>query len=79
MGFLLAQYVPPGRSNELMKPTNEEIYNALLVIRETCVNSEGCNDCPLRCHSTEGRCYLINEIPNKWNVNKLDDWRAFNV
>lgn len=79
MGFLLAQYVPPGRSDELMKPTNEEIYNALLVIREECVNRERYSECPLRTPFTQERCYLKNENPNEWILNKPDEWRAFNV
>ena len=79
MGFLLAQYMPLGRSDELMKPTNEEIYNALSVIIEECVNNARCSECPLRVPFTQDRCYLKNEIPDNWVLNKPDDWRAFNV
>ena len=62
-----------------MKPTNEEIYNALFVIREECVNMERCSECPLRVPFTQERCYLKNETPNNWILNKPDEWRAFNV
>lgn len=62
-----------------MKPTNEEIYNALLVISEVCVNMRRCSECPLRVPFKQEMCYLKEITPENWDLEKPVDWRAFNV
>ena len=57
----------------------EKVFEALLTLKEFCKTRDKCRDCPLRVPFTQERCYLKNKTPDNWNLNKPDDWRAFNV
>ena len=61
-----------------MKHTQEEIVNALQVIKDTCKERyEGnpCGNCPL---SKNGDCVLQNQPPEDWKIKpSAPIWRAF--
>lgn len=60
-----------------MSYTNEDIVNALKVIREVCKRPEGkCGKCEL--YNTEyGNCGLNCQPPNEWCIASPDEpWRA---
>lgn len=48
--------------------TNEELYNALITIRQLCDETAHCEECPLS--NPNGQCILnsANKIPAEWNV-----------
>ena len=65
-----------------MEITNEKIIEALEVIIGTCKKHyQGglncCSTCPLR--NNYGDCGIVEseEIPRTWNINKIDEWKAF--
>ena len=64
-----------------MERTQNEIINALEVIKDTCdiyYKSglyETCEKCPLR--NAWGDCGVIEDAPKTWNINKPNEWRAF--
>ena len=59
-----------------MEHTQEEILNALHIIRGECVKHTNCEKCPFRLKSA-GRCYIQNIRPNVWKIKRNDNWRAF--
>lgn len=66
----------------MTKYTNEEIYNALKVISETCeehsrmFKGEGCDNCPLE--NCNGDCALFeDDRPSDWVLHNPNKWRAF--
>lgn len=61
-----------------MERTQNEIINALEVIKDTCdthYSSYLCKTCPLR--TVNNDCGLMEDSPINWNINKPDNWRAF--
>lgn len=59
-----------------MKHTQEEIINALQVIKDVCNKNEKCVMCPLRSRGVG--CTLMNTFPNQWEIkNNETNWRAF--
>ena len=59
-----------------MKPTNEEVYNALITLQNLCYETTGCSKCPLYAESID-RCWLLNETPNEWTIKGVSKWKAF--
>ena len=65
----------------MKKYTNEEIYNALKVIHETCneykdaFNGGQCMNCPMR--DDYDNCGVLELEPCDWEIRELDDWKAF--
>lgn len=60
-----------------MKHTNEEIINALKVIKDECMcQAESCINCPFYFENT---CYVHTGMPSSWklNYNTPETWRAF--
>ena len=59
-----------------MRHTNEEIYNALTVLKELCEDHRHCEGCPLE--HDDGDCAVsgINN-PCAWNINSPNEWKAF--
>lgn len=62
-----------------MKHTQEEIIDALQVIKDTCVEVgeklEGCDSCPFYVDRT---CVIVNKTPDEWKFNTGGPvWRAF--
>ena len=62
-----------------MKHTQEEILNALQVIKDTCnelgTKKEGCYNCPLYLNA---ECVLSCRCPTEWELNTGGPvWRAF--
>jgi hypothetical protein len=56
--------------------TNEEIIQALEVLKDVCNESDCCPECPLRADSNE--CYLESHVPYKWPIKDHEEpWRAF--
>lgn len=60
-----------------MKHTQEEILNALHVIKDTCGDETiDCDNCPFG--SDEDLCRLKDRIPYSWDIkNEVGIWRAF--
>lgn len=56
-------------------PDLEDIYKALLTIRETCAAHKKCKDCPLR--DWEGFCGVADpeKDPCKWDVHDIESGR----
>lgn len=65
----------------MAKYTNEEIYNAVKVIADTCEEYKNmfkdgqCVNCPLR--NVYDDCGVIDREPCDWVTNELDEWTAF--
>lgn len=63
-----------------MKHTQEEILNALRVIKDTCkeFDNDGILDCP-NCPfgNLSGDCILNEKYPLEWNISSEEIWRAF--
>ena len=62
-----------------MKHTQEEILDALQVIKDTCdeieEQKEGCYKCPF---SRNGLCIILDKEPSRWELNfEGAVWRAF--
>ena len=61
-----------------MKHTQEEIINALNVIKDTCSNVSNIQDCwlcPLS--DRDGHCIVTEKAPCVWNIVEKEPWRAF--
>ena len=56
-----------------MKPTNEEVYQALITVREFCSNNKECDSCPLDL----GGCGLLRKAPEDWRIGTLEYWKSF--
>ena len=59
-----------------MKPTNEEVYQALITLQNLCSETEDCLKCHLWNHKA-GMCGLKNERPEYWQINGVSEWKAF--
>ena len=60
-----------------MKRTNEEVYNALITLKNLCSESKVCEDCPLSDENTN-TCGLDRRCPPKyWTINGVSEWKAF--
>lgn len=55
--------------------TQEEIINALKIIKETCASINSCQKCPFY----NGACYINRTQPEHWNIINEQPaiWRAF--
>lgn len=61
-----------------MKHTQEEILNALHVIKDTCSNVTDIKDCSLCPFSDgDGHCIITEQAPCAWNIKSDEPWRAF--
>lgn len=65
-----------------MKYTEEEILNALKVIKEVCAEFENCPNCPFykftESLSWTADCVIRNKMPRRWELNTSKPaWRAF--
>lgn len=61
-----------------MERTQNEIINALEVIKDTCdiyYKNGLCEKCPLR--NAWHDCGIIEDALKTWAINKPDEWRAF--
>lgn len=56
-----------------MKPTYEEVYSALIIVREFCSNNKECENCPLDL----GGCELLKKAPDEWDIGDLEYWKSF--
>lgn len=60
-----------------MKPTNEEICDALITLQNLCSEVRDCLDCPLFDESIN-MCGLDKTCPPKyWEINGANKWKAF--
>ena len=59
-----------------MKPSNEEVYNALITLQNLCSEIEDCLKCPLW-NDKAGKCGLKNARPEHWAINGVNEWKAF--
>lgn len=60
------------------EPTQVEICDALMTIKQVCANHRNCYNCPLG--NIRGNCMITAECnPDKWEIRppQLDVWRAF--
>lgn len=53
--------------------THEEILDALNVIKQTCVCSKECAECPFY----DNVCIIQGYAPQDWKINGKVCWRAF--
>ena len=61
-----------------MKHSQEEIVNALKVIKETCEDAKECADFPIY-REDLGYCNFKYNDPQDWKINfPYKVWRAFN-
>ena len=61
-----------------MEYTQDEILNALRVIKETCEEAGECENCPLRNKEYNDKCYLMETAPLDWKIRaNSGTWRAF--
>lgn len=60
-----------------MEHTQEEILNALHVIKDTCheMRVRDCITCPFG--DNEGHCLIIERIPDCWDIKNDEPWKAF--
>lgn len=59
-----------------MKHTQEEIINALKVIKDECESHNCCEECCF--NNIHLRCMFSETFPFKWKINEKNDvWRAF--
>ena len=65
------------KGDKKMRHTNEEVYNALTVLKEVCENSPDCACCPLE--YDDGRKCAVGEIgiPCDWDITLPNKWKAF--
>lgn len=57
---------------------NEEIINALKIIKNECNSNTRCQTCPFSDNNQINNCKIIMDLPYNWNINeKIDVWRAF--
>lgn len=59
-----------------MKPTNEEVYNALIILKNLCSETEDCLKCPLHMESFK-TCGVTEYEPDEWEINGVSEWKAF--
>ena len=60
-----------------MKPTNEEVYQALITLQNLCSEIRNCLDCPLFDESIN-LCGLDRASPPQdWEINGDSEWKAF--
>ena len=61
-----------------MRPSNEEIVNAMKVLHNLCTNyGEGCSNCPL-CIEKDCECYIYELVPADWEINEPEtEWKAY--
>ena len=68
--------MPHGTGGLQMKHTEAEILDALEVIKETCEDAVGCNECPFWWGDDEGCAFRMS--PAEWELNNsVPTWRAF--
>lgn len=61
-----------------MKHTQEEIFNALKVLNEECVDNRICVTCPLHAVEDEMRCGIKRRSPSSYRLNNPNKpWSAF--
>lgn len=63
-----------------MKYTQEEILNALKIIKETCSEQDECKHCPFCGTFRDSRdfCVICDHTPSAWELNDATgEWRAF--
>lgn len=64
------------------KINNNDILDALNVIKNVCKNHAYCCECPLRLGLVSNSCYILSipDVPADWELNSDDegnDWLAF--
>ena len=64
------------------KINNNDILDALNVIKNVCKNHSYCCECPLRLGLVSNSCYILSipDVPADWELNNNDednDWLAF--
>ena len=59
-----------------MKPTNEEVYQALITLQNLCSEIDRCRNCPLRIESLKA-CGLMEYQPIEWEIKGVSGWKAF--
>ena len=58
-----------------MKYTQEEIINALKIIKETCASQDECNHCPFANKFHD--CRVSEYQPSEWQLNdESTEWKA---
>lgn len=60
-----------------MKPTNEEVYQALITMQNLCSEIENCINCPLHMESFEICGLTRADMPEDWEINGVSKWKAF--
>ena len=68
--------------NTQEKISNNDILDALNVIKNVCKNHTYCCECPLRLGLISDSCYILSipDVPAEWELNNNDednDWLAF--
>lgn len=59
-----------------MKHLPEDIIEALYIIKETCIESANCDECPFSAKGTE-KCVINEEEPGDWRIGELPSpWKA---
>lgn len=64
----------------MMKYTENEILDALRVIKKVCSGQKDCETCPLRKYDEDGAlgCSIGENAPLGWKIKeKRENWRAF--
>ena len=67
---------------KVMGHTQDEIINALKIIKEVCQEHQensGCDECPL-INSQNMTCNIVGDYavdPSDWEINDGQKWRAF--
>ena len=60
-----------------MKPTNEEVYNALIILKNLCSEIGDCLNCPLHMEIFETCGLNRADMPEDWKIKRVSDWKAF--
>ena len=58
------------------KPSNEEVLQALIILRNLCQSYSSCENCP--CYNKYGNCQIRDENPECYSLNEPEEnWYAF--
>ncbi len=57
-----------------MDYSNADVLDALDLIKNICIATYNCEDCPFM---KNGSCYIKHVDPEKWEISHHYIWRAF--
>ena len=68
------KYTPKPKEENKTIIAPQDIYNALVLLKQVCNTHQNCDECPLR--STIDGCG-VSTSPDNYDINKPGEWTAF--